>query len=62
MPLVAHADFAFLFKLGVAEVDAAEGGKPGVGLGGENGRAEGVLRVLREAVSRYERTELAAEE
>jgi len=55
LPLVAHADFAFLFKLGTSPVESGVGGKPGVGLGVETG-AE-VLRLLRESVGRYERNE-----
>lgn len=54
LPLVAHADFAFLFKLGTSPVESGVG-KPGVGLGVETG-AE-VLRLLRESVGRYERNE-----
>ncbi|KAL7412649.1 muts domain V-domain-containing protein [Mrakia frigida] len=57
LPLVAHADFAFLFKLGTSSVESGIG-KPGVGLGAETGSE--VLRLMRESVGRYERNEEGA--
>lgn len=51
LPLVAHADFAFLFKLGSGTAAGAAG----------KGAEKEVLGLLRQSVGRYERTAAVAE-